>query len=132
MRMADLKTRLYGATCGHRLLTHPFYRAWTEGTLTTADLATYAVQYWRQVQAFPGYLETIAGRLPHGRVRSIVEGNLSDERDVTILASGFGSRRRSVLPRRSAGRGSQKRKRASACARSPRAPRRRPCHSRSR
>ncbi len=81
MRMADLKTRLDGATCGHRLLTHPFYRAWTEGTLTTADLATYAVQYWRQVQAFPGYLETIAGRLPHGRVRSIVEGNLSDERD---------------------------------------------------
>ena len=81
MRMADLKTRLDGATSGHRLLTHPFYRAWTEGTLTTTDLATYAVQYWRQVEAFPGYLETIARRLPQGNARSIVEENLSDERD---------------------------------------------------
>ena len=81
MRIPEVKKRLEDATSDHRLLSHPFYQAWVEGTLTTEDLATYAEQYWRQVEAFPGYLESIAERLPEGPVRRIVEENLADERD---------------------------------------------------
>jgi pyrroloquinoline-quinone synthase len=81
MRIPDVKKRLEDATLEHRLLNHPFYQAWVAGTLTTDDLASYAEQYWRQVEAFPGYLESIAERLPAGHVRRIVEENLADERD---------------------------------------------------
>ena len=81
MRISEIRQRLDGATSAHRLLNHPFYRAWVAGALTASDLATYAEQYWRQVEAFPGYLETIAERLPSGHARAIVEENLADERD---------------------------------------------------
>ncbi|MDQ4064850.1 MAG: iron-containing redox enzyme family protein [Actinomycetota bacterium] len=69
------------ATKEHRLLDHPFYKAWAAGTLDRDDLAFYAAQYWHQVEAFPGYLQQLAGRLPEGRARTIVEANLRDEVD---------------------------------------------------
>jgi uncharacterized damage-inducible protein DinB len=47
--------RLKRATERRNLLDHPFYRAWTAGTLTGEDLAFYSTQYWRQVE-----LETAA------------------------------------------------------------------------
>jgi pyrroloquinoline-quinone synthase len=80
MRISEVQKRLDDATSDHRLLSHPFYQAWTAGTLTTADLATYAEQYWRQVEAFPGYLDAIADRLPAGAARRVVEANVADER----------------------------------------------------
>jgi len=79
--MTPLRTRLDDATADRRLLDHPFYKAWAAGTLTTEDLAHYAGQYWRQVEAFPSYLETIASRLPEGPTRAAVLANLGDERD---------------------------------------------------
>lgn len=66
---------------GWPLLEHPFYKAWTAGTLTKTDLAFYSTQYWRQVEAFPGYLEAIASRLGPGRARDVVTDNLRDEVD---------------------------------------------------
>jgi pyrroloquinoline-quinone synthase len=79
--MSPLQARLDRATGDRRLLDHPFYKAWAAGTLTTEDLAFYARQYWRQVEAFPGYLETIADRLPEGPTKDAVLANLADERD---------------------------------------------------
>lgn len=79
--MTPLRTALDQATADRRLLDHPFYKAWAAGTLTTEDLAHYAGQYWRQVEAFPSYLETIAARLPEGPTRDAVLANLADERD---------------------------------------------------
>jgi pyrroloquinoline-quinone synthase len=64
-----------------RLLDHPFYRAWAEGTLTRDDLSFYAGQYWRQVEAFPGYLQNAHDRLPEGAARHVIAHNLADERD---------------------------------------------------
>ena len=55
----DLITALDEATADKRLLEHPFYQAWAAGTLTQDDLAFYSTQYWRQVEAFPGYLESL-------------------------------------------------------------------------
>ena len=79
--MTPLRARLDNATETRRLLDHPFYKAWAAGTLTTDDLAFYAGQYWRQVEAFPGYLETIAARVPDGATKDAILANLADERD---------------------------------------------------
>lgn len=78
--MSDLRTRMDEATASTRLLEHPFYKAWSAGTLTRDDLRFYSTQYWRQVESFPARLEDLAGRL-EGDARAIVAENLSDERD---------------------------------------------------
>lgn len=76
-----MRARLDAATLSKPLLEHPFYEAWAAGTLTRDDLSFYAGQYWRQVESFPGYLETIADRLPDGTAKDTVLANLADERD---------------------------------------------------
>jgi pyrroloquinoline-quinone synthase len=64
-----------------RLLDHPFYKAWVAGELTTEDLRFYSAQYWQQVESFPGYLSSLADRLPASPARTVVLENLSDEVD---------------------------------------------------
>ena len=75
----QLIARLDNATQEFRLLSHPFYRAWADGTLTGADLAFYSTQYWRQVEAFPRYLSDLADRVPSPETRAILIDNLRDE-----------------------------------------------------
>lgn len=74
----EVAERLDRATRDRRLLEHPFYRAWAAGTLTREDLRRYSTQYWRQVEAFPDYLRSLANRLPAGPAE-IVKRNLRDE-----------------------------------------------------
>ncbi len=62
-----------------RLLDHPFYEAWAAGELTLDDLAFYSTQYWRQVEAFPGFLRSLAPRVDDAEAREILESNLRDE-----------------------------------------------------
>jgi pyrroloquinoline-quinone synthase len=76
---ADNVERLDAATAHRRLLDHPFYKAWAAGTLTTEDLRFYSTQYWRQVEAFPGYLSALADTLPDPQARRVVLDNLDDE-----------------------------------------------------
>ena len=98
MPAGELKKRMDEATRNHRILEHPFYKAWAAGTLTLEDLGYYATQYWRQVEAFPGYLSALADRLPEGDSKKIVEENLRDEVEGDHLglwldfASGVGAR----------------------------------------
>jgi pyrroloquinoline-quinone synthase len=61
------------------LLCHPFYKAWSAGKLTRADLREYARDYYHHVEAFPRYLEEFAKRLDHGELRRAVEANMRDE-----------------------------------------------------
>jgi pyrroloquinoline-quinone synthase len=80
--MHDLDTivsKLDRATAEHHLLDHDFYKAWAKGELTLDDLAHYSTQYWRQVEAFPGYLETLADRIGSGEAGDILRRNLADE-----------------------------------------------------
>lgn len=77
----EIAARLDRSTADDRLLDHPFYRAWADGTLTVDDLRFYSAQYWNQVEAFPGYLETLARRLPESDAKTSVLENLADERD---------------------------------------------------
>jgi pyrroloquinoline-quinone synthase len=61
------------------LLCHPFYQAWSEGTLTREDLREYAADYYHHVAAFPAYLGSFYSRLPEGELRRAVVENLADE-----------------------------------------------------
>lgn len=61
------------------LLCHPYYQAWSEGTLTREDLREYATNYYHHVNAFPTYLGAFYSRLPEGELRRSVVQNLADE-----------------------------------------------------
>lgn len=60
------------------LLCHPYYKAWSAGTLTREDLAAYAGDY-HHVAAFPTYLSAFHSRLEDGEMRRAVLRNLADE-----------------------------------------------------
>jgi pyrroloquinoline-quinone synthase len=62
------------------LLKHPFYQAWTMGTLTREDLALYARQYYQQESRFPGFVESVLQRCSDQAARKALEENLADER----------------------------------------------------
>jgi pyrroloquinoline-quinone synthase len=60
------------------LLKHPFYQAWTAGTLDRSNLQLYAQQYYQHVRAFPEHLRALAARSTDG-LRPLVEENLAEE-----------------------------------------------------
>jgi pyrroloquinoline-quinone synthase len=61
------------------LLCHPFYKAWSAGTLTREDLREYALDYYHHVEAFPGYLAALGIRLDESELRRAVLANMADE-----------------------------------------------------
>jgi pyrroloquinoline-quinone synthase len=66
----------------HNLLQHPFYQAWTEGTLSKQALALYAQQYYQHVRAFPENLKQLAARTKHdAKLNALVRENLDEELD---------------------------------------------------
>ncbi|HEY6466630.1 MAG TPA: iron-containing redox enzyme family protein [Candidatus Acidoferrales bacterium] len=64
----------------HHLLKHPFYKAWSEGTLPKEALQLYAAQYYQHVLAFPENLRQLAGRTG-GHLGLLVQENLDEELD---------------------------------------------------
>jgi len=70
----DVRTRLEGAIGEHRLLEHPFYVAWREGTLPVEALTTYAGEYGAFIAAVPegwatvGNTEHAAEEVDHARI----------------------------------------------------------------
>ena len=60
------------------LLGHPFYQAWTAGTLKREALELYAEQYYHHVREFPRNLRTLAART-EGELRDTIEENLGEE-----------------------------------------------------
>ncbi len=64
----------------HDLLCHPFYKAWSAGELTRADLREYAEDYYHHVEAFPTYLAELGIRLDEGELRRAVLANMTDEK----------------------------------------------------
>ena len=61
------------------LLKHPFYQAWTAGTLTADRLRNYAVQYYQHVAVFPRYLSGLHSRCEDIKTRQHLLENLIDE-----------------------------------------------------
>ena len=62
----------------HHLLKHPFYRAWTEGSLPLESLQTYAEQYYQHVRAFPENLKQLSAR-SSGSLTEIIDENINEE-----------------------------------------------------
>ena len=63
----------------HSMLKHPFYQAWTAGTLTRERLQNYTVEYYPHVAAFPRYLSAIHSRCADMATRQAILENLIEE-----------------------------------------------------
>jgi pyrroloquinoline-quinone synthase len=61
------------------MLKHPFYQAWTAGTLSAERLQNYAVEYYPHVAAFPRYLSAIHSRCADIATRQALLENLIEE-----------------------------------------------------
>lgn len=61
------------------LLKHPFYRAWSDGTLPRESLQEYARQYFHFEAAFPRFLSAVHCRCESQKVRQLLADNLWDE-----------------------------------------------------
>ncbi|MGP0029978.1 MAG: iron-containing redox enzyme family protein [Acidimicrobiales bacterium] len=79
MDTTRIRDVLADALAGRHLLTHPFYRRWEAGSLADGELAAYAEQYRLLERQLPLTLAAIAGGLPDGRARVMVQANLADE-----------------------------------------------------
>lgn len=75
----QLITRLNEIISERHLLTHPFYRAWSEGGLNREILQRYAAQYYHQVQSFPRFVSRVHTNCPEIEARKVLLENLVDE-----------------------------------------------------
>ena len=74
-----VEAAIENALTGRRLLDHPYYRAWQEGSLSAEDIGVYAGQYRHFEQALPEVLAAAAARIDAAGPRALVEANLRDE-----------------------------------------------------
>jgi pyrroloquinoline-quinone synthase len=61
------------------LLKHPFYQAWTAGTLSMEALRDYASQYYHHVAAFPTYVSAVHSQTDDLTIRRHLLQNLIEE-----------------------------------------------------
>ncbi len=76
---AALETRMREAIAERSLLEHPFYQAWSEGTLEVERLQDYARQYYHFERAFPRFVSAIHARTESPSIRQLLLDNLWDE-----------------------------------------------------
>lgn len=82
MDTTEFFRRLDARVSRYDLLCHPFYRAWSAGSLTREDLRSYAQDYYHHVEAFPSYLAVFGLRVEDGELRCAVLANMCDEKGV--------------------------------------------------
>ncbi|MHB8419520.1 MAG: CADD family putative folate metabolism protein [Myxococcales bacterium] len=77
-----LRERMDEAIGRYALLKHPFYQAWTQGTLSRATLVHYAKQYRHHVEAFPTYVSAVHSRCNGDLAarKSLLENLIEEER----------------------------------------------------
>lgn len=61
------------------MLKHPFYQAWTAGTLSADVLREYAKQYFHHVEAFPQAVSAVHANCPDREGRKLLAENLAEE-----------------------------------------------------
>ncbi len=64
------------------MLSHPFYQAWTEGTLPLDTLRAYARQYFHHVEAFPRAVSAVHSACPDRAGRKMLAENLAEEEGI--------------------------------------------------
>lgn len=75
----DFLTRLDATIAEYNVLNHPFYQAWTAGTLTNAQLQDYAKQYYQFERNFPRYVSAVHSGAEDPAVRKQLLENLLEE-----------------------------------------------------
>jgi len=73
--MADIEREI----AGRHLLTHPFYKAWTDGTLPRAALLEYVRQYYAFETRLPRFLTALHARSEDRAIRTALLSNAWDE-----------------------------------------------------
>jgi|SRR5665213_3475437 len=71
--------RLDAAIAEYSLLKHPFYQAWSAGTLTQETLRTYAAQYYQFESRFPTFLSAVHSKTENIAHREQLLLNLMEE-----------------------------------------------------
>ncbi len=71
--------RLDAAIAEYSLLKHPFYQAWSAGTLTQETLRTYAGQYYQFESRFPTFLSAVHANTESVAHRQQLLENLIEE-----------------------------------------------------
>jgi pyrroloquinoline-quinone synthase len=64
------------------MLSHPFYRAWTEGRLPLDVLRAYSRQYFHHVEAFPRAVSAVHSVCPDRDGRRMLAENLAEEEGI--------------------------------------------------
>jgi pyrroloquinoline-quinone synthase len=73
--------RLDAAIAEYSLLKHPFYQAWSAGTLTPETFRTYAGQYYQFESRFPTFLSAVHSNTENiEHRRQLLENLLEEER----------------------------------------------------
>src|SRR5690349_280387 len=72
-------TAIDAAIAERSMLSHPFYQAWEEGTLTKDALSAYARQYFHHVEAFPRAVSAVHANCPDAMGRRLLAENLAEE-----------------------------------------------------
>lgn len=67
------------AVAARAMLSHPFYRAWTDGRLALGDLRAYAGQYFHHVEAFPRAVSAVHSTCPDRAGRRMLAENIAEE-----------------------------------------------------
>lgn len=75
----DLMDRMDALIEERHLLTHPFYRAWLDGTLPFGAMQEYARQYYAFESTFPRFLSALHSRSERAETRAALLENLWDE-----------------------------------------------------
>ncbi len=66
------------------MLSHPFYRAWTEGRLPLKTLQAYARQYFHHVDAFPRAVSAVHSLCDDRDGRRMLAENLAEEEGIEL------------------------------------------------
>ena len=64
------------------MLKHPFYQAWTDGTLPLDTLRAYSRQYFHHVEAFPRAVSAVHSACPDRGGRRMLAENLAEEEGI--------------------------------------------------
>ncbi|MGZ8362768.1 MAG: CADD family putative folate metabolism protein [Caulobacteraceae bacterium] len=71
--------RIDAEVSARAMLSHSFYRAWSEGKLSQDTLRAYARQYYHHVEAFPRAVSAVHSMCPDRDGRFMLAENLAEE-----------------------------------------------------
>lgn len=77
--MPTLEARIRAVLDKKSMLKHPFYQAWTQGTLDKERIQEHARQFYHFEAAFPRFLSAIHTRTESPTIRQLLLDNLWDE-----------------------------------------------------